>query len=315
MARYILKRLGYLVLTMWVITTATFFLMNTLPGDPIQTGTKLLPPAVEANLKAKWGLDKPVTERYFIYLNNMLHGNLGESMKNPGLTANQIIKEKFPASARLGLQAIFFGLIVGLLLGVIAAFNRNTWIDYFVIFIALVGVSVPSFVLAALLQKSLGGKFLPIIGWPSQNVWFSGFKYTVLPTLAAAFGSIATYSRFMRTSVLDVLNNDYIQTAKAKGLSKISIINKHILRNSITPIITIFAPQLAGIVTGSFVIERIFCIPGLGLYYVDSINGRDFTMIMATTIFFSFLFIVSMVLMDILYAVVDPRIRITGEKR
>lgn len=315
MGRYILKRLGYLVVTMWIVTTATFFLMNTLPGDPIQTGTKLLPPAVEANLKVKWGLDKPITERYVIYIKNILHGDLGESMKSPGLTANQIIKEKFPASARLGLQAIFFGLTIGLIFGIVAALNRNTWIDYLFIFIAIVGVSVPSFVLAALLQKSLGGKILPIIGWPSENVWFSGFKYTVLPTIAASLGSIAMYSRFMRTSVLEVLNNDYIQTAKAKGLSKTSIITKHVLRNSITPIITIFAPQMAGIVTGSFVIERIFCIPGLGMYYVDSINGRDFTMIMATTVFFSFFFIVSIVLMDILYGIVDPRVRITGEKR
>lgn len=315
MARYILRRLGYLVLTMWVITTATFFLMNTLPGDPIQTGTKLLPPAVEANLKAKWGLDKPVTERYLIYLNNILHGNLGESMKSPGLTANSIIRDKFPASARLGIQAIFFGLIIGLIFGIIAALKRNTWVDYLVIFIAIVGVSVPSFVLAALLQKYLGGTIFPIIGWPSENVWFSGFQYTILPTLAASFGSIAMYSRFMRTSVLDVLNNDYIQTAKSKGLSKTEIIRKHVLRNSITPIITIFAPQMAGIVTGSFVIERIFCIPGLGQYYVESINGRDFTMIMATTVFFSFFFIVSIVIMDILYGIVDPRVRITGEKR
>jgi oligopeptide transport system permease protein len=315
MARYILKRVGYLVLTLWVITTVTFFLMNTLPGDPIQTGTKLLPPAVAANLKAKWGLDKPVTERYVVYLNNILHGNLGESMKSPGLTANSIIRDKFPASARLGLQAIILGVALGLILGIIAALKRNTWADYLVIFIAIVGVSVPSFVLAALLQKSLGGSVFPIIGWPSENVWFSGMKYTILPTIAAAFGSIATYSRFMRTSVLDVLNNDYILTAKSKGLSKIAIIRKHVLRNSITPIITIFAPQMAGIVTGSFVIERMFAIPGLGQYYVESINGRDFQMIMATTIFFSFFFIVSIVLMDILYAVVDPRIRITGEKR
>lgn len=315
MARYILRRVGYLVLTMWVITTATFFLMNTLPGDPIQTGTKLLPPAVEANLKAKWGLDKPVTERYMIYLNNILHGNLGESMKSPGLTANSIIRDKFPASARLGIQAIFFGLVVGLIFGIIAALKRNTWVDYLVIFIAIVGVSVPSFVLAALLQKYLGGTIFPIIGWPSENVWFSGFQYTILPTLAASFGSIAMYSRFMRTSVLDVLNNDYIQTAKSKGLSKTAIIKKHVLRNSITPIITIFAPQMAGIVTGSFVIERIFCIPGLGQYYVESINGRDFTMIMATTVFFSFFFIISIVFMDILYGIVDPRVRITGEKR
>ncbi len=315
MGRYILKRLGYLLVTMWIIITATFFLMNTLPGDPVQTGTKLLPEAVAQNLRIKWGFDKPVTERYVVYLKNLLHGNFGESMKTPGLTANAIIKDKFPASARLGLQAIVFGLVIGLGLGTIAAFKRNTWVDYTVIFIAIAGISIPSFVLAALLQKVLGGSVLPIIGWPSTNVWTSGFEYTILPTLAASFGSIATYSRFMRTSVLEVLSNDYILTAKAKGLSGRAIILKHVLRNSLIPIITIFAPQMAGIVTGSFVIERIFCIPGLGMYYVESINGRDFPMIMATTIFFSFFFIVSIVLMDILYGIVDPRVRISGEKR
>ena len=155
MARYILKRIGYLVITMWVIITATFFLMNTLPGDPVQTGTKLLPKAVADNIRAKWGLNKPVTERYVIYLKNLLHGNLGESMTKPGVTANQIIKDKFPVSARLGLQAITFGLALGLLLGIIAALNRNTWIDYGVILVAIIGVSIPSFVLAALLQKTL----------------------------------------------------------------------------------------------------------------------------------------------------------------
>jgi len=315
MARYILKRIGYLVLTLWVIITATFFLMNTLPGDPVQTGTKLLPETVANNLKAKWGLDKPVTERYIIYLKNLMHGNLGESMISPGVTANEIIKTKIPVSARLGLQAIIFGLIVGLVLGIIAALNRNTWVDYFVIFIAIVGVSVPSFVLAALLQKALGGKAFPIIGWPTENVWFSGFEYTVLPTLAASFGSIATYSRFMRTSVLETLSNDYILTAKSKGLSKTAVILRHALRNSIMPIITILAPRIADIVIGSFVIERIFCMPGLGMYFVESINGRDFTMIMATTILFSFFFIISIVAMDILYGIIDPRVRITGEKR
>ncbi|WP_027629737.1 ABC transporter permease [Ruminiclostridium cellobioparum] len=315
MGRYILKRLGYLLVTMWIIITATFFLMNTLPGDPVQTGTKLLPEAVAQNLRVKWGFDKPVTHRYVIYLNNLLHGDFGESMKTPGLTANAIIRDKFPASARLGLQAITFGLLVGLILGIIAAFKRNTWIDYTVIFIAIAGISIPSFVLAALLQKVIGGSLLPIIGWPSTNVWLSGFEYTILPTLAASFGSIATYSRFMRTSVLEVLNNDYILTAKAKGLSRREIVQKHVLRNSLIPIITIFAPQMAGIVTGSFVIERIFCIPGLGMYYVESINGRDFPMIMATTIFFSFFFIISIVLMDILYGIIDPRVRVSGEKR
>ena len=202
------------------------------------------------------------------------------------------------------------GLVLGLLLGILAAFHRGTWIDFITIFIAIVGVSIPSFVFAALLQKYGGGDYFPIVGWVSPGMKIPDiFRYTALPTLAASIGCLATYSRFMRSSVLDVLRSDYILLAKAKGLSNWKIITRHVLRNSITPIISIVAPQVAGIVTGSFVIERIFSIPGLGRYYVDSVNGRDYPMVLATTIFFSFIFILSIVVMDILYAIVDPRVR------
>jgi len=295
MIKYILKKFGYMIVTLWIIITATFFLMNLIPGDPMQSGTKILPEAVAKNLETKWGLDKPIGERYLHYLKNILHGDLGESYTTPGLTANEVIGSRLPASIRLGLQAVGVGLVLGLLIGIIAAFHRNSWIDFIAIFIAIFGVSIPSFVFAALLQKSLGGTFFPIVGWVTEGMG-----------LAA---SLATYSRFMRSSVLDVLNNDYILTAKSKGLSNVEIIRRHVLRNSITPIISIVAPQVAGIVTGSFVIERIFSIPGLGRYYVDSVNGRDYPMIMATTIIFSAIFIFSIGIMDILYALVDPRIR------
>ncbi len=320
MVKYIIRKLIYLVVTLWIILTVTFFLMSTLPGDPVQSGTKILPPAVAENIKVKWGLDKPVGERYVIYLKNIvLHGDFGESYKTPGLTANAIIEQRFPASLRLGLQAVVLGLILGLVLGIIAALRRNTWADFITIFIAIVGVSVPSFVFAALLQKGLGGDFFPIVGWADSSMSFGdSLRYTFLPTLSLAIGGIATYSRFMRSSVLDVMNNDYILTAKAKGLSEGQIIRRHVFKNSITPIITIVAPQIAGIVTGSFVIERIFSIPGLGRYFVDSVNGRDYPVIMATTFFFSFLFIASIVVVDILYSLVDPRVRkglVQGKKR
>ncbi len=296
--------------TLWVIVTITFFLMNTLPGDPVQTSTKILPDIVAENIKVKWGLDKPVMERYFIYLQNLAQGNLGESYKQVGVSANEIFADKMPASIRLGAQATVVGLVIGITIGVLAAFNRNTAIDYFSIFIAIIGVSVPSFVIAALLQTTLTGNMLPVFGWPEPgSSFFDGIEYTVLPTIAAAFGGIATYSRFMRSSVLDTMNNDYILTAKAKGLSQSQIIRRHVLKNSSTPIISIVAPSIAGIFTGSFVLERIFGVPGMGKYYVESVNGRDFPMIMATTLMFSFIFILSIVVMDILYAVVDPRVR------
>lgn len=315
MIKFILKRIGYMIITLWVIITITFFLMNTLPGSPIEAGAKRLPEQVRINMMHKWGLDLPVHIRYVVYLKNLMKGNLGESITTPGLSAASIIHDKFPASARLGLQTVFFGLVIGIILGILAAFKRNSWIDYIVMVIAIVGVSVPSFVIASLLQKFLGGKYLPIIGWPSENVWFSGFKYTVLPTIALSFSNIAIFARYMRTSVLDVLSQDYILTAEAKGISNFSIVWRHIIRNSFIPIITILGPQIAGIITGSFVIERIFSIPGLGQYFVESITGRDYTMIMATTLFFSFLFIVSLLIVDILYAVVDPRIKIANSSK
>ena len=310
MVKYILKKIVYMIVTLWIILTATFFLMYTMPGDPTQASSKVLPEAVQENLKAKWGLDKPVTEQYVIYLKNLFQGNMGESYTTPGLTANTVIGERFPASLRLGIQAVVVGLVLGIILGVLAAFNRGKWIDFVTIFIAILGVSIPSFVFAALLQKYVAGGYFPIVGWSTSGMGIAGiFQYTALPTLSAAISGIATYSRYMRSSVLDVLGSDYILLAKSKGLSRFQIIRRHILRKAITPIISIVAPHVALIVTGSFVIERIFSVPGLGRYYVDSVNGRDYPMILATTLFFSMIFIVCMVGMDILYAIVDPRVR------
>lgn len=310
MARYIIKKLITMFLTIFAIITITFFLINAMPGDATQADTKVLPEAVVNNLKARWGLDKPIVTRYFIYLKNLCRGQMGESYKTPGLTANQAIAQRFPASLQLGLQAVAVGLILGLILGILAALHRGKAIDFIAIFIAIIGVSVPSFVFAAVLQKYAGGRFFPIIGWPTPGSGpLDQFRYTFLPTMSASISGIATYSRYMRSSVLDVLSSDYILLAKAKGCSRMQIIWKHVMRNALTPIISIVAPQIASVVTGSFVIERIFSIPGLGRYYVDSVNGRDYPMILATTIFFSIIFVVCMIGMDILYAVVDPRVR------
>ncbi|HBM79720.1 MAG: ABC transporter permease [Clostridiales bacterium] len=315
MFKYLLKRIGYLIVTMWVVITITFFLMNTLPGNPIEVSFRKLPPQIKKNIMAQYGLDKPIHIRYVKYLKQILKGDLGESVDTPGLRANDAIKERFPASARLGLQSVFVGLVIGLIFGILAAFKRNTWVDYFVIFIAIIGVSVPNFVIAALMQYFLGGIF-PTMGWYSKGTsWFAGLKYTILPTIALSFVSIATYARYMRTSVLDVINQDYILTAKSKGVPRIGIIWKHIIRNAILPIVTILGPQIASIITGTFVIEMMFSIPGLGQYYVNSITNRDYMIIMATTIFFAFLYIVSLLVVDILYIFIDPRIRITGGKR
>jgi oligopeptide transport system permease protein len=315
MVKFILKRIGYMIITLWVISTATFFLMNCLPGDPLDAQTKKLPAQVKAAIRKKWNLDKSVPERYLIFLRNLTKLELGESIDTPGLTVNQVITRKFPNSARLGLQAEFFGLAVGVFLGITAAYKRNTWVDYIVMVVAIIGISVPGFVVAALLQKVFGGKILPIVGWPIRHIWTTGFKYTVLPTIALSFGSIAQYARYSKASVLDVINQDYVLTARAKGASGIAITFKHVLRNAMIPIVTILGPATAGIITGSFVIERIFSIPGLGAQLINSIGRRDYMMIMGMTIFLSFLYIASLLVVDITYGLIDPRIRVSGEKR
>ncbi|MEA4827549.1 ABC transporter permease [Clostridium sp. JNZ J1-5] len=316
MAKYILKRIGYMLITLWVIITATFFLMNNIPGDPVMVKAQKLPPEMQQIMKQQYGLDKPLTTRYVIYLKNLTKGQLGDSFITPGYNVQEIIRDKFPNSARLGLQAVCVGLVIGIILGIIAAFKRNTKVDYFVIFLAILGVSIPSFVLAALLQKGLGGRGgLPIAGWYNPGEGLQGFKFTILPTIALCFGSIATYARYMRTSVLDVIGQDYIITAQAKGVSKVAIAWKHIIRNAILPIITILGPQIAAVITGSIVIERIFSVPGMGNSMIDSILTNDYNIIMGLTIFYSALYIVSLLIVDIMYSVVDPRIRLTGEKR
>ncbi|GLC28729.1 ABC transporter permease [Clostridium omnivorum] len=310
MLKFLAKRIGYMLLTLWVIITVTFVLMHSIPGDPLTAQARKLPEQARINFYEKYGLNQPLTTQYKTYLVNILHGDLGQSMVYPGRDVKESIATYFPASARLGLQGVFMGFVIGCTLGIIAAFNRGRWPDYLVIFIALLGVSIPSFVIAALLQYGFTVKleWLPTTGWGS-------FKYTILPTIALSFGSIATYSRYMRANCLDVIGQDYILTARSKGVSNISLVWKHIIRNAILPAITILGPQIAGVITGAFVIETIFAIPGLGQFFVGSVNDRDFTMIMGQTIFFAFLYISSLIIVDIVYGLVDPRIRITGEKR
>lgn len=304
-----------MVVTLFVIATATFFLMNSMPGNPVTSQAKKLPAEVAKNMEIKYGLDKPVTERYVIYLKNLLKGELGDSFVTPGISVNDKLKDNFPPSVRIGLQSVALGLIVGVLLGVIAGFKRETPIDYVVMFIAILGVSIPSFVLATLIQLTFGGKNgIPIAGWYDPSTpFFQQIKYVILPTLALSFGGIATYARYMRASVLEVISQDYILTAKAKGLSSFAISVKHILRNAILPIITILGPQIATIITGTVVIERIFAIPGIGNALIDAIYAKDYNIIMGLTVFFSALYILSILIVDILYSVIDPRIKLEGK--
>lgn len=308
MRRYILKRLGYMVLTLWIVITITFFLMHLIPGDPLAHMAKRLPDQIRDNYYKRYGLDQPVIVQYGKFLKNLVtEGDLGESLRYPGRSVTDTILTHSKVSGRLGFQAISVGITIGITLGIIAALNRNSWPDYLVMFIAILGITVPIFIVAALLQYTLSVRFelLPTTGWGK-------FKHTIIPTIAMCLGSIATYARYMRSNILEVINQDYILTAKAKGVSRFNILTKHILRNAIIPAITIIGPQIAGIFTGSFIIERIFSIPGLGSYYISSVNDRDYTMIIGTTIFYAALFIIMQLVVDLLYGVVDPRIRVSN---
>jgi oligopeptide transport system permease protein len=316
MSRYIFKRLGLMIVTLWVIATLTFVLINSIPGDPIMTKAVVLPESTQKVIRAKYKLDQPLYIRYGDYLKNLLTGDMGQSIIYPGKSVNDIIKKEFPVSLRLGLQAVTFGLIIGLCLGIVAGFKRNTWIDYLVILIAILGVSIPGFVMGLLLQFAFGGKYgLPTVGWGSKSYFFTAFKYTLLPSLALSFASIASFARFTKASVLDVINQDYIMTAKAKGVSQIPLIVKHILRNALVPVITILGPRIANIIMGSIVVETIFSIPGLGRELVNAINNRDYTVVMSLTVFFAFIYITALLLVDIAYVLVDPKIKLADSEK
>lgn len=315
MLKFILKRVGYMCLTLWIIATITFMLMHTVPNNPLASLGRKLPAATVANFNAKYGFDKPVFTQYKLFIKHIvMEGNLGESIIFPGRTVEKIIKDGLPISARVGVQAVIFGFLLGVTLGIVAAFKRGRWPDFLVMFIALLGISVPSFVFASILQYV----FTVRLHWFPTSGWGHGInliKYSFLPSLALSFAPIATYARYMRNNCLDVINQDYILTAKAKGVSNLALTWKHIIRNAILPSITILGPEIAGILTGSFVIENIFALPGLGNSFISAVTGSDYTMIMGLTIFIAFLYIISLLVVDIMYGLIDPRIRITGEKR
>lgn len=308
MFKYILKRLGMAVVTLWAIITITFILMNAVPGDPIRNESKM-PPAVYENLKEKYGLNKPYHEQYMIYLSKMARGDFGMSMKSKTQTVNQMINQGFPVSAYLGLQALLVALCFGPLLGVIASLNQNKWPDYISMVVAILGISVPSFVLGTVLIQYIAAKSggaLPVAGWTS-------FKHTILPTIALSMSPLAFMARLMRSSMLEVLNQDYIKTAKSKGLSRGIVIVKHAIRNAILPVVSVLGTIATNLVVGSFVVEKLFGIPGLGMYFVSSITNRDYPIIMGTTVFYAMVLIVMLLLVDIAYVLIDPRIKLMKE--
>ncbi len=302
MGKYIVKRVLLGIISIFVVATLTFFLMNLVPGGPF-VAEKSISKQAQAALAAKYGLDKPLGEQYITYITDFLKGDMGFSLRQRGRTVSDIIFSKFPVSAKLAGIAVAVALLVGIPLGCISAYTRGKLSDNIIIVLGTCGIAIPSFITSVLLLYGFGVKLgvLPTVG---LNEW----KAYIMPVTALAIYPTAYITRLMRSSMLDVMGQDYIRTAKAKGVSSFKMLFKHALRNAILPVVTYVGPMLAYLMTGSFVVEKIFTIPGLGREFVSSITNRDYTMIMGTTIILATLVITANVVVDILYKIIDPRI-------
>ncbi len=303
MAKYIVKRIISAIITIWFILTLTFILMNSIPGDPMSTG-KALQPQVEAAVKAKYGLDKPLIEQYLTYLKNYAQGDFGVSFQKIGLTTNQIISDGFPYSLKIGAWSSLFIVVVGISFGIISALKQNKIPDRVMMIISTLGATVPSFVFATLFLYVFNRK-LGLVPSFGVGTW----KHYIGPVLCIGMFSLAYVTRLTRTSVLDVLQQDYIRTARAKGLSEGVVIIKHALRNALIPVVTYLGPMIAALITGSFVVEKVFGIAGIGSLFTTSITNRDYTLIMGITVFFGIFIVIATLIVDILYVFIDPRIK------
>ena len=314
--KFLIKRIAMGLVTLWLVITITFFLIHMLPGDPFQS-EKAIPPKVKENLMAKYHLDRPLGEQYVEYLKNIAKGDLGASMKVRGRTVNDVINKSFLTSADLGARSIIFALALGIPLGIIAALKRGKFQDRLSMIVAIIGISVPSFVLAGLMQKYFvdvhNGILIDKYNLPLVRILLSGWdrpEKKILPVIALGLYTVALIARLLRDKMIEVMGQDYIRLAVAKGVKPKNIVFRHALRNAILPIITIMGPTIAAVLTGSFVIEKMFSIPGLGKYFVDSINDRDYTMVLGVTVFYAIFLIVMMILVDIVYVLVDPKIKL-----
>jgi oligopeptide transport system permease protein len=300
---YVLRRLMWMIPVLFFIATITFFLMHRVPGGPF-TSEKSRPPAVEEALRRKYGLDKPLFVQYRTYLWNVLHGDLGISTRQSDRPVTQIIRDGIRVTAQLGLLAFVVAVGVGLVLGTLAALNRNGPIDYLSVFFATAGASLPNFVLAVFLIIifAVNLHWFDIIGWGEP-------RKMVLPVIALSTLPAAYLARITRASMLEVLGQDYVRTARAKGLHERSVVLRHIIKNGMIPVLTLIGPIAANLVTGSFIVETIYSIPGIGRAFVVSVFDRDYGLIMGTTLFYAFVVVIANLLVDIMYAVVDPRIK------
>ena len=304
MSKYIIKRLAMMVVTLIAITLLTFVIMHSVPGGPFTSERKLLP-AVEAQLNEKYNLNDSLPVQYGKYMKDLVtKGDFGPSFQYQGKSVNDFIRDGFPVSARLGVVTILFVLLTAIPLGILAALKNGRWQDMLTMGVATIGVTIPSFVIATLLMYIFAYKlsWVPTIGLES-------WKSYILPVIALGGYSLSFVTRLMRSSLLEVMGQDYIRTARAKGMSEFRVVTHHALRNALIPVVTILGPTVANLLTGSFVVEKIFAIPGMGVHFVTSINNRDYTAIMGITIFYAAFLIAMVFLVDIFYCLIDPRIK------
>jgi len=309
MASYILKRLIQGVITVWFIATATFAAMHLVPGDPL-TSEKATTPEIRKNLEERYGLNRPVFEQYLIYMGNLARGDFGISFTQKNRRVNDIIREHFPVSATLGILSIVFAALGGIVWGALTAIYRNRLPDLIIMFLVILGISVPSFVVAALSQLGIVDlnsiartHVLPVAGWGTLT-------HMIVPSMVLGLGTMAFLTRLMRSSMLEIVNSDFIRTAKAKGLPPTRIFLHHQLRNAILPVITVLGPSIAAITTGGFVVELVFAIPGLGRYFVGAVQQLDYTVIMGTTVFYGAFLVFMVIVVDLLYGFIDPRVTV-----
>ena len=310
MVRYLLGRVIGLVIVFVLVSIVAFMLMHSIPGGPFDEEKSPLPPAAKANILRKYGLDQPLYVQYLRYMGSALHGDFGISFQSPTETVIQLIGRTWPVSITLGLMAIALAFASGLTFGILAAVKQNSWIDYVATFISTIGITVPNFVVAIwlLLLFTVNLHWLPTGGWPGSGS--ADWRTLIMPVIALSLAPAALVARYTRSSLIEVIHSDYIRTARAKGLSERMVIMRHALKNALIPLITILGPQIPNLITGTIFVEVIFRVPGLGKFFVSSIFLRDYPMIMATMLLVAMLWSITYLLSDILYVIVDPRIRL-----
>lgn len=305
MFKYIVKRLLLGIFTLFILATIVFFGMKAMPGSPFSRDNKAIPAATMEALNKKYGLDKPVSEQYVVYMKNVIHGDFGVSISKKGQSVKEIIKTRLPVTAKLGVIAFVVSMLVGITLGVISALTNKQWVNSLITILATIGVSVPGFLLAMLMMILLAVnlKLLPVVGLETPASY-------IMPVLALSFSPISTITRLTRSSLRDVMGSDFITLARSKGTKESMVVIKHGLKNALLPVITYAGPMFAGMITGSLVIETLFSIPGIGREFTTSISNRDYTLCMGLTILLGALVIIMTLVSDVVSAMVDPRIKV-----